>query len=159
MLFTIKQAEQTDKPLLMNVWEKLTQELHQRDFLPFGQPVLEERSQLLEEVLNNTLNNDKAVIYKALSTDGDLLGTLAVVLNVQVGFALPNSGVIFNLWIHQEHRKKGVGTELVEAAKKWLKKQAATSVQVGWHPGNSAADSFWKKQGFRNYEVIAAAPL
>lgn len=154
---TISEVLIEDKQQILKMWESLTLELPKHHFKPFGEPVLSERSQMLSDMFNNSLGAASAVVLKIGSER--CLGTISAVLNKQSGFVQENSGVIFNLWIEPDYRRLGYATDLVSQAKKWLKEQGATTAQVGWHPENEVADRFWKKQGFRNYEVIAATHL
>lgn len=154
---TIEEVRAEDKELILHMWESLTMDLPQHHFKPFGDPILPKRSGLLSDMFNNSVASPTATIFKIESDC--CIGTIAAVLNQQTGFTEQNSGVIYNLWIEPEYRRSGFATALVEHAKQWLKVQGANSAQVGWHPDNIAADTFWKKLGFRNYEVIAASPL
>ncbi len=154
---TIAEAQPGDQNQILKMWKALTLDLPQHHFKPFGDPVISERVDLLSEMFGNSLASPSAVVFK-IKIDR-CIGTISAVLNQQSGFTLSNSGVIYNLWVEPEFRRKGYATDLVECAKTWLKEQGASSAQVGWHPDNLAADTFWKKLGFRNYEVIAASPI
>ena len=154
---TVAEAQAGDQDQILKMWEALTLDLPQHHFKPFGEPVISERADLLSEMFTNSLASQSAVVLKLQGER--CVGTVSTVLNQQSGFTQSNSGVIYNLWVEPEFRRKGYATELVECAKTWLKEQGASSAQVGWHLDNVAADKFWKKLGFRNYEVIAASPL
>ncbi|WP_286238926.1 GNAT family N-acetyltransferase [Neptuniibacter halophilus] len=146
-----------DIPRVLEHWCQLNRELPAHHFQPFGTPLEEGQRERLQHTLQQCAARDDAVIL--LASAGGKLGSIAVILNQHTGFSKPHSGVIFNLWIEPEYRRRGLGSELVAAASDWLRAQGATSAQVGWHPDNRAADLFWKQLGFRNYEVIAAKPL
>lgn len=154
---TISEAKAADQDEILKMWEALTLDLPQHHFKPFGSPVLSERSGLLSDMFSNSLASPSAVVFK-LHNDR-AIGTISAVLNLQSGFTQSNSGVIYNLWVEPEFRRLGYAVDLVESAKSWLKQKGASSAQVGWHPDNIAADNFWRKLGFRNYEVIAAISL
>lgn len=156
--YEIKTSSIGEQEQVLGMWVHLTHELHEHHYQPFGAPE-QERFQILAEVLRNTYDSNRAVIFVAHNSKSEFLGTVAVVLNEQTGFCEPHSGVIFNLWVQQSARKKGVGLNLVKAAQAWLQEKGATTVQVGWHPDNVAADTFWKKLGFRLYEQVAAVKL
>ncbi|MCP4597851.1 GNAT family N-acetyltransferase [Neptuniibacter sp.] len=167
ILISEVKAEGCERILCM--WESLTLDLPSHHFQPFGKAIIDQRKPLLSEMLNNTVKSESAVVFQVEVLQAEMLqpeikesaciGTISAVLNQQAGFENPISGVIFNLWIEPDYRRLGIASQLVEQAKRWLANKEATSVQVGWHPDNQAADHFWKKQGFRNYEVIAALPL
>lgn len=141
------------------MWQRLTVELPTYHFAPFGQPLLEEQSVNQKTTLQGCLSKEDAEVFIACGDGDTVYGTLSVVRNQQKGYEYPDSAVLFNLWVDPSMRRKKIGTVLVDHAKQWLAAQGVTSVQVGWHPDNSAAALFWCKHGFRQYESIAACVL
>jgi len=156
-MVTVRIATADDRNNILEMWKSLTLNLPQHHFKPFGDPVLPERIGMLTDMLDNALSSSTAAVFKIHNQC--CCGTIAAVLNQQTGFSLHNSGVLFNLWIEPEFRRRGYATALVKHAKTWLQQQGAESVQVGWHPDNNAADQFWKQQGFKGYEIIGVSPI
>lgn len=150
--------DQADLNVILRMWSELTRDLHRHDTQPFGEPT-PQRFEMLEQILKNSFANEKAEIFKACDANGQCLGTISVVLNIQQGFSRPDSGVIFNLWVDPEQRRNGIGSLLVAKTKLWLKGQGISSVQAGWNPNNKSADRFWTQQGFCAFELLASAPL
>ncbi|WP_067868376.1 GNAT family N-acetyltransferase [Neptuniibacter marinus] len=141
------------------MWEHLICELPSYHFNPFGKPLLDEQRVHLKNTLQGCLAKDEAEVCVAVNENNEICGTIAVIQNTQRGYDQPKSGVLFNLWVNPLMRRHQIGTTLVKYAKEWLLVQGATSMQVGWHLDNSIAASFWLKQGFRQYECIAATFL
>lgn len=153
----IRKATKSDLSHIYPMWELLTFELPRHHFSPFG-PIQEDihRENLLSTLGGCLSRVDAAVFVAEL---GPVCGTLSVIRNVQTGYASPESAVLFNLWVDDRMRRRGVARSLVKQAKQWLSSQGVSSVQVGWHPENKAANAFWLSQGFRHYECIAAVSL
>lgn len=154
---TISIAAPSDKTHIYPMWERLTLELPKFHFSPFGTVNVIEQQENLSRTLESCLSREDAVVLIA-ERDG-VCGTLSVIRNQQAGYESPESAVLFNLWVNEKDRRGGVGAALVHRAKAWLKERDVTSVQVGWHPDNKAANDFWSAQGFRQYECIAATKL
>lgn len=64
------------------------------------------------------------------------------------GFKFANKGYIAETIIKENFRGKGIGNELVEAAKKWLTDNGADHIELQVSIKNKAALGFWEKQGF-----------
>ncbi len=58
------------------------------------------------------------------------------------------SGYITQLYVDPEHRRHGVGRELVEFMLGWLASRGVTNVLLNVVAGESTADQFWRAQGF-----------
>jgi GNAT superfamily N-acetyltransferase len=50
--------------------------------------------------------------------------------------ALPKVPLLMNLWVRQECRRHGVGTELITEAERWLGKRGYRQVALGVDPSN-----------------------
>ena len=154
---TISIAAPSDKAHIYPMWERLTLELPKFHFSPFGKVKVIEQQENLSRTLEGCFSREDAVVL--IAERNGVCGTLSVIRNRQTGYESPESAVLFNLWVNEKDRRRGVGAALVLSAKTWLKERNVTSVQVGWHPDNKAANDFWSAQGFRQYECIAASTL
>lgn len=154
---TISVAGEQHQKELLAMWQELTAYLPRHHSQPFGIASPDYLQQQLSQTLDSCIERDDAQVFIASTTE--LVGTVAAILNPQKGYSEPSSSVIFNLWVKPESRNQGVAQALLSVAKNWLKEQNVTSVQAGWHPQNSAAERFWKQQGFGAYETIGALKL
>ena len=158
---SIREATHHDYKFILKMWRRLTMYLPNTHSQPFGDIQEDKRLPVLETVLKNTLDSGRSHILIAehkIESRLEPIATLSVVLNTQLGFSKPDSAVLFNLWVDETFRRQGIAKRLVKLAQQWLKEQAVTSVQVGWHP-DSTAEAFWRSLGFEQYEVIAAKKL
>lgn len=65
----------------------------------------------------------------------------------------PQTGYISNLYVLDPFRGKGVGTQLVERAMRWLRERGVRLVSLELHVGNLAATELYRKLGFEEYTV------
>ncbi|GAA4429947.1 hypothetical protein GCM10023188_16000 [Pontibacter saemangeumensis] len=64
------------------------------------------------------------------------------------GFLFSKKGYIAETFIKAPCRGKGIGNELVEAAKNWLTDKGADHIELQVSVKNNTAIRFWEKQGF-----------
>ena len=60
-----------------------------------------------------------------------------------------HAGMVNELYIVPEERKKGTAKELTLFCEKWLKDNGITIVECNVVAGNHGAFSYWNKQGYR----------
>jgi GNAT superfamily N-acetyltransferase len=60
---------------------------------------------------------------------------------------------IENMFVLEKFRSKGIGSKLVSAFKKWCYQNKVRKLHVGAIVLNKRAINFYKKQGFREYEL------
>ena len=58
--------------------------------------------------------------------------------------------VTFHCWIHPEHRRRGLATELIDFATHWAKKLRVRAVQTNIDKDNAAAQALLSKLGFQH---------
>lgn len=64
-----------------------------------------------------------------------------------------------NMIVASEYRSQGIGSRLIEAFFEWSKQQDVTHVLVGAFAANERAIEFYKRQGFKPYELFLEAQL
>ncbi len=57
-------------------------------------------------------------------------------------------GMIHDLAVHPDHRRRGIGRALVDAALDHFRQRGLDHIQVDWDPQNPAATAFWTTLGF-----------
>ncbi len=63
-------------------------------------------------------------------------------------------GYIDEAYVADEHREKGLGTKLLEKAIEWFKKKKMNWATVSTHAEDPDANAFWKRKGFKDYNLI-----
>lgn len=102
------------------------------------------------EHVRRQIDASKGVVLVAPTPDeqgikGYLLGGLGQRSRV---YAVREVGMIFDVAVHPDHRRQGVGEALVQAALRRFRLRGLSDVQVTWSPENRLAHGFWQKMGF-----------
>ncbi|MBN2076323.1 MAG: GNAT family N-acetyltransferase [Dehalococcoidales bacterium] len=63
-------------------------------------------------------------------------------------------GIIYDMAITASHRRKGIGKEMLESIKAWFKERNVKRIELSVVTKNTIGNSFWKEQGFQDYEQI-----
>lgn len=86
------------------------------------------------------------------SEDKDIL--IAYIDEIPVGLIFvfirkeSRQGALAGFWVHQDHRRKGIGKELVLSAINWLTSRGIKEVSFWNNIANEASSAFYKKMGF-----------
>ncbi len=58
-----------------------------------------------------------------------------------------------------DHRRRGIGTRLMEAAETWARSQGAETMILNCHAANTTAVCFYEKLGYRIRGLFMDKPL
>jgi N-acetylglutamate synthase-like GNAT family acetyltransferase len=89
-------------------------------------------------------------------SEGGIVGVLHLVLHPDVMFAGQYSHIVF-LLVDREHRRRGIGSRLVEKAMERAKQQGAAEIHVDTK--EKEAEQLFRKQGFEDDGVMLAHAL
>lgn len=64
----------------------------------------------------------------------------------------PNYGCIHDMFITPAYRRKGIGEDMLREIKKWFHSKDIYRIELDVLAGNRIASSFWKKQGFKDFQ-------
>jgi GNAT superfamily N-acetyltransferase len=64
-----------------------------------------------------------------------------------------------SFYISEDFRKKGIGEKLYTAFVDWVKKKGVRNISVEITTANKGAESFYKKNGFRDYNSTLEVEL
>jgi len=89
------------------------------------------------------------------STSDILLLKLAgkMAATIMVGFD-GHRGWVYYLSVHPEHRRNGIGRQMMEAAEKWLAARNAPKIQLMVREDNVHAIGFYKALGYEAQPVV-----
>ncbi|GAI11287.1 unnamed protein product [marine sediment metagenome] len=95
-----------------------------------------------DRIILVTVEDGKIIAY----VRGILIKTLHV-LNVKL------RGVIDNLYVEEEYRRRGVAQNLIEELIKWFKGKNVDVMTLHIYPHNAEAIALYKKFGFKEYNL------
>lgn len=154
----IRTAKKSDLSRILSMWIDLQ---HLTDGLAptgFGEPNTKIQHNQLNATLENTFKSENGFIMVA-DNGSEVIGCVAAFQFDKPGYERCNAAVLYSLWVDHAFRGQGIATKLVNASCDLLKESGVDSLQVGWHPINTQATSFWDKMGFTGYEIVASKPL
>ncbi|MCP1453685.1 MULTISPECIES: GNAT family N-acetyltransferase [Pseudomonas] len=91
--------------------------------------------------LRGVLLQDTTTAYLAIDASGDVVGAV-------IGGMLGTRGTINHLAVNPQHRTKGLGQRLVEAASADMKRVGVLRMFLFVDDANLAGKRFWAAQGF-----------
>lgn len=107
-----------------------------------------------KEYLRPEMQNTNALILVAL--DGERAAGYSYSLIIEPGnLALDTRrkyGFVHDLFIRGEYRRRGIGDKMYAENLKWFHSRDVDRVELHINTKNRAACSFWKKQGFGDFE-------
>ena len=93
----------------------------------------------------------KEIKYFVTCDNGKPVGYVLVVV-VDRPFCKHNMiGMIDEVFVYPEYRKKGFGNQLVKESKRWLKSEGIKWCIVLTHSKDHNANAYWDYQGFSDY--------
>lgn len=154
----INSAIPSDIPLLAQFGSDLTQ-LHfefDPEYYTFDQQGFPES---FADWLKGQINLPTALILVA-KEDGKVIGFLSgFVKYLFPWFNIKRVGHISFMFIDEEYRRKGVGKNLLAAAKEWFSDQGLKYVELYVNERNDRGISFWKSMGFEDFQKFLRMKL
>lgn len=135
MSIIIRQAEERDTPVLEDL------------FLQFSEWPLQ-RGQTLRKIMKETTSE-----LLVAESNQEIIGLIHQIFFLDPVHAGLNS-FITSLFVKEPHRKKGIGSQLLQKAIENAKKKSVIEVHVDTEENNTKAIEFYQKHGFRKVGVM-----
>ncbi len=68
-------------------------------------------------------------------------------------------GQIFDLYVNNAYRSRGIGEKLLLQTQKWFRSMQIYRLELRVVSGSHVGDKFWRKHGFKDHLVILARDL
>jgi GNAT superfamily N-acetyltransferase len=104
--------------------------------------------------LEAILGSDAAAAFVAEADAGRAVGMVTVQLAISTAEGGP-SGLLEDLFVEEEHRRRGVAAGLVGAVEAWCAERGATRVQLLADRGNERALRFYDAAGYLPTRMVA----
>lgn len=102
---------------------------------------------------NDPMADARLAIEGATSTILGLRDGEALIASVMVGFD-GHRGWIYYLAVAPDHRRAGLGRQLMDAAEAWLRERGAPKVQLMVRTSNEEALGFYEALGLERQQVV-----
>lgn len=92
--------------------------------------------------------------------EGDIVGFMLCLLSPNAPiFKERKIGVISDVFVLEERRRKGVASKMLDVAARWFRKNKVRSVQLGVAHVNLEARAAWRNLGFEPYMIYERLDL
>ena len=135
MSINIRRAEEKDTPVLEDL------------LLQFSEWPLQ-RDQTLHRIMRETTGE-----LLVAESDQEIVGLIHQIFFLDPVHAGLNS-YITSLFVKESHRKKGIGSQLLQKAIESAKKKGVIEVHVDTEENNVRATEFYQKSGFKKVGVV-----
>ncbi len=76
---------------------------------------------------------------------------IASIIKYPPVFKEKQCGFIFDLMVHRDFRRTGIGTKLFSEARNWFIRKKINRIELSVAATNPLATAFWEKMGFKTY--------
>ena len=144
----IREANYSDLPEIVKLWKEFM-DFH-RDLDPFFTCSNEGPSNF-QKHLEGQMESDDAALLVA-EESGKITGYTKIgISEYPPVFKMDKYGLISDVAVANEYRRKGIGQALYNASTKWFADKGITRIELRVANINNVARGFWSKMGFKPY--------
>lgn len=113
---------------------------------------------IAKEDLAEMIDNESIFVAKV---DGDIVGYASIIVKVREhkGFRYRKQLDIDSICIDKEHRRKGIGTELLKFIKNYALEKGCTDIALNVNPENVDAIRLYEKAGFEIRHIMYSTKI
>ncbi|MFQ6044226.1 MAG: GNAT family N-acetyltransferase, partial [Candidatus Poribacteria bacterium] len=151
--YSIRVAKESDIDCLIDM--KFALQTHLEKSNPDIWRLSDEGKEQFKEQFIELFSDPDVQVLLALNDKGEAIGMVVGRIHRNPKY-IPNiSGSVELLFVKEEYRKRGVGTELVLTLCEFFSSQGAEDISVRYVVGNREAEEFWTRLGFQPRIVTA----
>lgn len=150
-MISIVEAKKAHLPEIIEIWKEFM-DFH-KDIDPFFARNKDAHHKV-KQYLRKSIRSKKSKVLVALSEREVVAYSLSRIAEYPPVFEHTTFGYIADLAVKQEFQKQGIGEGLLIEIKKWFAEQGVERVELEVASENKIGNSFWKKQGFREYKSV-----
>ncbi len=148
MTLNIRKAKEDDLDEIVNMWYSLAS-THQ-DMMR-GYELAEDCREKWRRFVKDGLKKAGMCTFVA-EKQRKIVGFLNVVIRERMSiFEDTHVGMILDVFVKEERRGEGVGTQLTNRAEKWIKEKGVNIAVLTVSPENERAEKFWEEAGYETY--------
>lgn len=108
---------------------------------------------ILSKSLRKNIYSSNSCIFIAEENNKIIGYLLAFKVNRPEMFKVKKAGLIADVFIKEEYRRKGIGDKLVKECFDWFKGDKISFVEINVEVSNKQAMNFWNKKGFKDVSI------
>jgi ribosomal protein S18 acetylase RimI-like enzyme len=141
---------------ITEVWKEFT-DFH-RDIDPFF-TTREDAQAEFDKYLRTALESKDSRVFVVLG-GGNIVGyAIAQIAKYPPVFKREIYGYITDFVVKASHRRRGIGTELLQKIYDWFKPSGIDRIELRVAAQNEVGYSFWRKHGFQDYIHVLYKPF
>ena len=108
----------------------------------------------VETHLRNKITSDDSLVLVAMDNQKVVGYSISQITQIPPFTRGKKLGVIYDMAVTAHYRKKGIGKEMLDQIKAWFRERGIQRIEISVVTKNTIGDSFWREQGFQDYEQI-----
>jgi len=108
----------------------------------------------MEHYLEDATNSDSILLLVALEDSYTVAYSICTINNRLPIFHNRVYGLITDIAIRESYQRKGIGEQMLRKMIEWCKLKGIDRIETSVVVKNTQGHSFWKKQGFLEYERV-----
>jgi GNAT superfamily N-acetyltransferase len=147
----IKEAAKKHIPEITKLW---------MEFMYFNadiEPIDTSGDKVLTQVeahLKNRITSDDSLVLVAIADQKAVGYSISEITKKSPSVRKKNLGIIYDMVITADQRGKGFGKEMLDRIKTWFKDRDIKRIEISAVTKNTIGHTFWREQGFQDYEDI-----
>ncbi len=143
----IREATYKDSDVIMEFWIRSVKDAKRFD-KNFN---AEKPARLLKNIYSRFFKGCK---YFLAEEGGRVVGFAAGKIEKLPAFYIERKiGILFQIFVEEKYRNRGVGTKLINKFISWLKSRQIKAVRLEVFPTNSAVKELYKNLGFKEFKI------
>ncbi len=131
---------------MVGLWDELVE--HHGRLSPLFTPAADSREKWSKYLAKKF--SEKSTKLIVAQEDGAVVGFMLCMLSPNAPiFKERTLGIISDVYVRQERRRKGIAKEMLKVALRWFKKNRVKSVQLSVAAANFEARAVWGQLGFK----------
>jgi ribosomal protein S18 acetylase RimI-like enzyme len=104
-----------------------------------------------EKYLRELMNSEDAQVLVAQDKGRVIAYSISVITRYAPIWERETYGMINDLAVTSEYRRKGIGQQMLNKIYEWFKSKNIERIELSVAARNQVSNSFWKRQGFQDY--------
>ncbi len=142
----VRPAKPTDLDYIVALWGILMQSHRELD------PVLYETKEnafdTFRAFARRQMGRRECIFLVAEDGGGAVAYLLGAIGQRSPVYSVHHIGMIYDLVVSPNYRRRGIGEKLVSTAQEWFLDRGVRHLQVNFDPRNDSSSNFWPKMGF-----------